>query len=440
MKNINTLIRLIALLGLFTQTRAGSFDNLTPVRIATGLQFTEGPCWHPDGYLVFSDINGNVLYRWRENGGLDTLVYPAGNSNGVDCSRWNELAVCRHTNHDVVKIDTIGTLSSIVSQYKGKRLNSPNDVVYSYLGTIYFTDPDYGVAAADKQQSFEGVYCIPARSSRVILLDSLLVKPNGLTFSLDWRTLYVCESSTNSIFSYTLRNDTILQDPTRDKKLFVKLSGTGEIDGITSDVFGNLFVAFGDGGVKIIDRTAKEVATIKFPAGEKVRNLCFGGKYHNQLYVTAGASLYRVEIRYFGDLVAPGLLGVPTDKSVIFNALSDQSLSAYIAFGTSANELTQQTAPVLYGANQPIEISLLNLNPNTKYYYQLFCKSTTATTYSAATLGSFNTQRTVGSPFSFAVEADPHLDEASNYTTFVICCKTPERAMPIFLLIWVIIS
>ena len=411
-------IFIVVLLMQHITTFADIFAGLQPVKIATNMQFTEGPSWHPNGYLIFSDINGNVIYRWSESSGLDTLVYPAGNPNGTDCSKKNDFVVCRHTNHDVARMDTNGVITSIVSQYKGNRLNSPNDAVFSYLGSIYFTDPDYGVAATDKQLRFEGVYCIPYNSSRLILLDSTLVKPNGVTFSLDWRTLYVCESSTNNIYSYTFRNDTILQDITKDKKLFVKVPGTGEIDGMTSDVWGNLFVAFGDGGIKIINKEAKEIGSISFPAGEKVRNMCFGGKYKNILFVTAGTSLYKIEIRYFGDLIATGLLGVPTDKSVVFNAVSDKTLDTYIAYGTSPINVSQQTTTSSFQAGVPIEIELSGLSANTRYYYTLFYKQKSASSFTSATSGTFITQRASGETFSFAIEADPHLDEGSNYTTF----------------------
>ena len=417
MKSIKSTLSIILII-LYSTAHAGMFDNLQPTKIASNMVFTEGPQWHPNGYLVFSDINGNVIYRWSEKNGLDTLLYPAGNPNGIACSKKNTFTVCRHTNHDIALMDTNGTISSIVSQYKGKRLNSPNDVCISYLGSTFFTDPDYGVTAQDKKLTFEGLYCVPYNSSRLLLLDSTLVKPNGLTFSLDWRTLFVCESSTNTIYNYTLRNDTMIQDFSKDKKVFVKVSGTGEIDGITSDIFGNVYVAFGDGGIKIFDKTAKAVGQITFPATEKVRNLTFGGKYNNLLFVTAGTSLYMIDIRFYGDLIAPGLLGVPTDKSVTFNALSDKTLDAYIAYGTSANALTKVTATHEYAANTPIEIVIDGLSANTQQFYQLFYKPKTASTFTASTAGSFYTQRAQGSSFSFAIEADPHLDEGSNYTTF----------------------
>lgn len=420
--------------GLYINLKAGIFDNLQPVKIATGMQFTEGPAWHPDGYLVFSDINGNVIYKWSELGGLDTLVYPAGNSNGIVCTKANTFVLCRHSNRDVAKMNSTGAVTSFVSNYKGKKFNSPNDLELNYMSSIYFTDPDFGVNTPSRELSYEGLFCIPYDKTAAVLIDSTLVKPNGLTFANDWRTLYVCESTTNNIYTYFTNDKSPTFDLTKDKKLFVKVTGTGEVDGITADVFGNIYIAFGDGGVKIFDKGAKEIGLIAFPANERVRNLCFGGKYKNILFITAGTSLYKVEIRYYGDFIAPGLLGVPTDKSVIFNALSDKTIDAYISYGTDAGNLTQNTLAKEYAANAPAENFIAGLTSNTQYYYTLFYKLKGATTYNAATTGSFFTQRANGSVFSFAVEADPHLDEGSNYMTFRNTLQNELNLKPDFMI------
>lgn len=435
MKNLNYCKHCLWLIILFSFTaRAGVYDNLVPVKIATGMQFTEGPEYHPDGYLVFSDINGNVIYKWSETLGLDTLVYPAYNSNGIVSTKSNTFFLCRHGLRDIAKMDTLGKVTSVLSKVNGKRFNSPNDLTLSYMGSIYFTDPDYGVAAQDRELTYQGLFCLPYNSTTPVLLDSTLLKPNGLTFANDWRTLFVCESSTNTIYSYNLRDECTIQDFAKDKKVFVKVLGTGEIDGLTSDVFGNLYVAFGDAGIKIYDKSAKEIGLITLPVGEKVRNLTFGGKYYNQLFVTAGTSLYKIDIRFYGDLIAPGLLGVPSDKSVIFNALSDKEMDAYIAYGTDVNSLSLQTTTANFPANTPIEIILDKMTGNTKYYYKFYYKLKGQTTYSSATTGSFFTQRISGSSFSFAVEADPHLDEGSNYITFRNTLQNELNLSPDFMI------
>ncbi len=411
---------------------ASIFDNLQPVRVATGMQFTEGPQWHPNGYLVFSDVSGNTIYKWSEAKGLSVLVANAGNPNGIACSKRDELYVCRHGLHDVAKMDTLGKISPLISTWNGKRLNAPNDVVLSYLGSIYFTDPDFGVTG--RELSFQGLYCLPYNALNApVLLDSTLVKPNGLTFVQDWKTLYVCESSTNTIYTYNLQNESKV-DLAKDRKVFLKVAGTGEIDGITSDVFGNIYVAFGDGGVRIYDKSAAQIGAIALPAGERVRNLCFGGKYNNQLFITAGTSLYKTDIRFYGDFVAPGILGAPTDKSVVFNALSDKAMSAYIAWGTSPASLSMQTAVTDYQANLPIEIVVDGLPTNTTCYYRLYYKPAGESSFKSGASGSLHTQRSVGQSFSFAVEADPHLDENSNYFTFRNTLQNMAALKPDFLI------
>lgn len=429
--NFNRLLVFILTLILVNSTKAGIFDNLQPVQLATGMQFTEGPQWHPDGYLVFSDINGDKIYKWSETKGLSVWIQNAGNPNGIACSKRNELYVCRHGMHDIVKIDTLGKITSLMSTWNGKRLNAPNDVTLSYLGSVYFTDPDFGVQG--RELTFQGLYCIPYNSSTPVLIDSTLVKPNGLTFVQDWKTLFVNESSTNTVYTYTFNKESEI-DLTKNKKVFLKVPGTGEVDGITSDVFGNIYVAFGDGGVKIFDKSATQVGSITLPAGERVRNLCFGGKFNNQLFITAGTSLYKVDIRFTGDFTATGMLGTPTDKSVVFNALSDKPMSAYVAYGTSASDLSLQTPVTAFDAGQPIEITLDRMTGNTRYFYLLYYKLNGESTYKTGASGSFTTQRAPGDSFSFAVEADPHLDENSNYYTFRNTLQNAAKLKPDFLI------
>lgn len=428
-KNL-TLSFLFIILSL--TVKAGIFDNLQPVQIVTGLQFTEGPQWHPDGYLVFSDVNGNKIYKWSEEKGLSVFMSGVGNPNGIACSKRNELYVCRYNQHDVIKMDTLGNQTSLMSTWNGKRLNAPNDVALSYLGSVYFTDPDFGVTG--RELTFQGLYCIPYNATtKPVLLDSTLVKPNGLTFVQDWKTLYVNESSTNTIYTYSLTNESTV-NLASGKKVFLKVAGTGEIDGITADVFGNLFVAFGDGGVKIYDKTATQVGSITLPGGERVRNLCFGGKYNNKLFITAGVSVYEVDIRYFGDFVGTGILGAPTDNSVIFNALSDKAIDAYLAYGTDAANLTLQTPTAAFAAGQTAILTMDRMATGTKYYYQLYYRLSGETAFKTGTSGSFSTQRTQGQNFSFAVEADPHLDENSNYYTFRNTLLNEAKLKPDFMI------
>jgi sugar lactone lactonase YvrE len=424
--------RILIFISLFLisiEVFSNPFEHLTPVKIISGLQFSEGPSWHPNGYLVFCDVDGNTIYKWNESKGLSVFTNQSEKSIGTDVSRKNELYVCRQGARDIEKIDTTGRMSILANQWNGKKFNGPNDVVVSYLGSIYFTDPDYN--AADREMSFQGLFCIPYNdNSKVVLLDSTLVRPNGLTFVQDWKTLYVCESSTNTIYAYSLQND----DHVSSKKVFLKVDGNGEIDGITSDVYGYIYVAFGDGGIKIYDRYANLINTIALPDGEKVRNLCFGGKYFNQLFVTAGTSVYKLEIRYNGDFIYSGLLGTPTDSSIVFNALSDKLIEAYIAYGKDSTDLVMKTNVNSYLANNPLEITIGSLANNTRYYYKLCYCVDGAESFQDGISGNFITQRAKNESFNFAVEADPHLDENSNYQTFRSTLSNIQKLKPDFLI------
>jgi len=404
------------------------FNNLLPEQIASGFEFSEGPAWHVDGFLVFSDIQANTIYKWSEVEGVQVFTNLSGNSNGIIASSFNEFIVCRHGNRDVSRMDLSGNISSLVSTYEGKQLNSPNDVSESYLGSLYFTDPPYGIKADQEELGFYGVYCLPYNASELVLLDDQLAKPNGIVFSPDGQVLYVCDTYTNRIIAYKLKNESQV----RDRWVFAELSGEGEVDGITTDLYGNVYVAFGNGGIEIFSPGGLKVGHIDVP--EKTRNLCFGGKYRNILFITAGTSLYRVKIPFSGDFIAPGILGVPTDQSVLFNALSDLDLDAFLEYGEKPDSYTSQTETTSFESGKPIEILIDGLKENTRYYYCLRYKSPSMSGFAIGTKGFFHTQRAPGSSFSFAVEADPHLDESSNYTTFRNMLRNAGDAAPDFLI------
>jgi len=279
-------------------TQAGITDQLQPVKLASGMKFTEGPAWNADGYLVFSDIDGNVLYKWSEKGGLDTLAYPSGNSNGIICTGKNSFLVCHQGSRVISSMTPDGKLTPYIPTYKGKKFNSPNDLEITKKGMIYFSDPDFGHNTRSRELPYQGFYAVPAGQKEPILLDSTLNWPNGVAFFDDEKVVYLCESKTNNIYAYTLNAKGLIDDLSRDKKLFVKVSGNGLADGLVSDGKGHLFVAFNKGGIKVFDKQANEIGQIAFPNGEDVRNLCIGGASGKTLFVTAGKSLYKIELTY----------------------------------------------------------------------------------------------------------------------------------------------
>jgi len=215
---------------------------------------------------------------------MQAFVGGSGNSNGIFARRSDDFVICRHGSRDVASMDTNGNIISLVSSYDGKSLNSPNDICESYLGSLYFTDPPYGIKQEEEELGFYGVYCLPFDGSGLVLLDNLLTKPNGIVFSPDGQVLYVCDTYSNKIMAYKLRNESQV----KDRWIFAELSGTGGADGITTDLYGNVYIAFGDGGIEVYSPEGDKKAHIDMP--EKTRNLCFGGKYRNILFITAGNS------------------------------------------------------------------------------------------------------------------------------------------------------
>lgn len=260
--------------------------------MASGFRFTEGPAWCEDGYLLFSDLYDNVIYRWTENDGVMTFLSPSENSNGIfyDGTRfW----VCRHTTRDVAVLNKDGLITSIVGSYDGRKLNSPNDITVSKHGIAYFTDPDYGVKQEDRELDIEGLYYVVNGSDAAVLADDSMTKPNGVALSPEHSKLYVCESSSNTIHVFDLTSEGMPVN----KRTLCKISGNGEVDGIACHKSGCLFIAFSAGGVVVISAEGERKGHITFSANDRIRNLCFGEDDGNTLFIAASL-YYRVRLTY----------------------------------------------------------------------------------------------------------------------------------------------
>lgn len=264
-----------------------------PELLADGFRFTEGPAWCDDGYLLFSDLNDNKIYKWSENEGITTFLSPSENSNGI-CYDGTRFWVCRHAVRDIAVLSKDGTIASFVGSYDGRKLNSPNDVTVSKKGVIYFTDPDYGVEPEDRELDFEGLYYAVNDSDETILADDSMSKPNGVALSPDHTKLYVCESSSNNVYVFDLTPEGMPVN----RRTLCKISGEGEVDGIACYKSGYLFIAFSAGGVVVVSPEGEQQGHITFSENDRIRNLCFGGADGNTLFVAAGQSLYRVHLTY----------------------------------------------------------------------------------------------------------------------------------------------
>ena len=270
-----------------------------PERIATGFIKTEGPVWHPDGYLLFSDIPGNTIYKWTPDGKVVKFRSPSGNSNGLTFDKQGRLIACEHSNRRVSRTEPDGTIVTLANEYQGKRLNSPNDAVVKSDGSIYFTDPPYGLPVT-KELSFQGVYRILPDGKTLELLVEDLYRPTGLAFSPDEKVLYVADSQGSfSIHAFDIQPDGTLAN----RRIFVQYD-VGFPYGIKVDINGNLYVTTHGNYVKIFDSTGKHLGDIVTP--EITLNCAFGGPDNKTLFITTITSVYRVQLKVPGVQVIAG--------------------------------------------------------------------------------------------------------------------------------------
>jgi len=294
-----------------------SLDRLIPrgeqiEKLAGGFQFIEGPVWHPDGYLLFSDPNANTIYRWSPEGSISVFRSKSGytgfnigeyhqpGSNGLTLDRNGLLTINEHGNRRVTRLERTGKITVLADQYKGKRLNSPNDLVYRSDGTLYFTDPPFGLPKAfddpRKELPFSGVYMV--KDSQVALLTKELSGPNGIAFSPDERYLYVdnWDLKRKVLMRYdvnadgTIANGKVFYDFTKDPEPVA-------LDGIKVDEQGDVYVS-APGGIWILSPSGKALGHIVPP--EHDANFTFGDEDGKSLYLTASTGLYRLRVNVPG--------------------------------------------------------------------------------------------------------------------------------------------
>lgn len=281
-------------------------------KLADGFSFTEGPVWHPDGYLLFSDPNTNNIYRYdplshnvsiyiSHSGytGADIGDYHQPGSNGLAIDREGRLIVAQHGNRRIIRHEKKGPVTILSDQYHGQRLNSPNDLVLKSDGSVYFTDPPYGLPGLfndpAKETNFEGVYCI--KDGKTILLNKELGGPNGIAFSPDEKYLYVGNwdirdiHHTKTVWRYEVQPDGSLANG----KVFFDWNLTEDdeaIDGIKVDKMGNLFVS-APGGVWILSAAGHLLGKIVTP--ERAANMARGDDGRS-LYLTTHTSIHRIRV------------------------------------------------------------------------------------------------------------------------------------------------
>ena len=280
-------------------------------KLAEGFQFTEGPVWSRDGgYLLFSDPNANRIYAYEPKGGALSLFRPNSGYEGADIAEYGQpgsngltfdgkgrLTIDQHGNHRVVRVEDDGQLTVLADRYDGKRLNSPNDLVYKSDGAVYFTDPPFGLPKfyddPRKELPYSGVY--RSRGGKVTLLTRELKGPNGIAFSPDEKYLYVgnWDPAAKVVLRFPVKRDGTLGASSVFADLTQEVPGDEALDGIKVDKLGNLYLSAPD-GLRIYSSAGKHLGTLIAP--RPVHNFAWGGDDGRTLYLTARDRLYRIAL------------------------------------------------------------------------------------------------------------------------------------------------
>ncbi|MEE8414616.1 MAG: SMP-30/gluconolactonase/LRE family protein [Dehalococcoidales bacterium] len=263
-------------------------------QIATGLGFTEGPLWRGD-HLLFSDIPRSRIVRLRilsEGPEITTFRSPSGNSNGLTLEKNGRLIACEHGTRRVTRTEIDGSVSVLADRYEGHRLNSPNDVVVRSDGSIYFTDPSFGLGTPPKWKElpYNGVYRITPDGELVLLVDDFDL-PNGLAFSPDESVLYINDTARGHIRAFDVGQDGNISNG----RVFVELKGeeAGRPDGMKVDQQGNVYCT-GPGGIWVTGPDGKNLGRVMMP--EQPSNFAWGDADWQTLYITARTSIYRMKL------------------------------------------------------------------------------------------------------------------------------------------------
>ncbi len=269
-------------------------------QLGSGCEFTEGPVWHAEGkFLLFSDIPANQMKKWTAEEGITNFRVPSGKSNGLTYDKQGRLVTCEHANRRVSRTEPDGTVVTIASHYEGKRLNSPNDVIVKSDGSIYFSDPPYGLTAdygveGEQDLDFQGVYRLSPDGQTLTLLIDDFDRPNGLCFSPDESILYIDDTERLHIRAFDVQPDGTIANG----RIFAEEEGDdGVPDGMKIDTHGNVYLT-GPGGIWIFDASGEHLGVLQTP--ERAANLGWGGDDWSTLFITASTSLYSIQCKVAG--------------------------------------------------------------------------------------------------------------------------------------------
>jgi len=277
-------------------------------RLAQGFRWAEGPVWFGDGrYLLWSDIPNNRIMKWEEEtGAVSVFRKPSNYANGHTRDRQGRLVGCEHGGRRIVRTEYDGSLTVLMDSFEGKRLNSPNDIVVKSDGSVWFSDPPFGIlgfyeGAPAPAELPTNVYRLDPATGQATVVTSAVARPNGLCFSPDERLLYVVESGASPrrirVFDVSADGQRLEGD-----RIFVQCEADETPDGFRCDVDGNLWAGWGMGagrdGVRIFAPDGAPIGHIHLP--ERCANLCFGGPARNRLFMTASQSVYALYVNTQG--------------------------------------------------------------------------------------------------------------------------------------------
>ena len=299
---------LLALLPIAIIAQPPITGDVTVEKIAGDSGFTEGPVWHSQGFLLFSDISGDTVYRWTRESGSQVYIRPSGNSNGLAEDLQGRLLLAQHGKRQVARQEPDATETPLATHYNGQRLNSPNDLAVRSDGSIYFlTDPSYGISGSQEELGFYGIYRVTGDPRAPELLADNLKRPNGLVFSPDESKLYVADTNDARVVVFDVEPGGKLAD----QRVFAQQPGSISPDGLEADSAGNLYIAGSQDRIWIYSPAGELIGEIAVP--EKTRNLAWGDADGRGLYVTSGASVYHVRAKA-GASLYPEMVRLPAGE------------------------------------------------------------------------------------------------------------------------------
>jgi gluconolactonase len=261
-------------------------------KLATGMKFTEGPVWIAEKeMLIFSDIPNSMLMQWSQQGGLKPFRKSAqANGNMLDLE--GHLISCQHAGRNVIRTEADGTITVLADQFEGKKFNSPNDLAIKSDGSIWFTDPGYGLRGKPGELPGKWVFRLDGTSNKVTVVYKGFDMPNGIAFSPDEKRLYIADTGKHGIIrAFDVSGETIVTKPAFEIPI--------RCDGLCIDTVGNIYTT-SKGGIHIFDKAGKKIGLIAIP--EHPANVCFGGKDFDTLFITARTSLYSIKTLMMGSL------------------------------------------------------------------------------------------------------------------------------------------